>query len=188
MSTAPHSAFRILHSALGFTLIEVMVALVIGGMAVAGAAALLSGLADRAQAIARAATRADGDANAERVLRALVANLELSTDTTPSFVGDATSARFRAWCDTPGGWLERCTARLFFEQRGELASLRLELIGREATVIELQSGIRAGRFRYLVNVDHVLTWKDTWSHLVPPTAVAVIAERDTLLLPVWGGG
>src|SRR5689334_15918905 len=97
--------------ATGFTLLEVMVALVIGGMAVAGAAALLGVLGERAQAVERAGARADGDANAERVLRLLVANLNLP-DTTRSFAGDPNTVGFRSWCETPAGWLDRCAVRL----------------------------------------------------------------------------
>ncbi|MGH7334195.1 MAG: PulJ/GspJ family protein [Candidatus Rokuibacteriota bacterium] len=172
----------------GFTLIEVMVALMIGGMALAGAAALLSGLAERAEAIRTAAARVDREANAERVLRSLLANLELSPDTSPSWVGDPRSARFRAWCDTPAGWPGRCAVRLFFQDSGGVGSLRLELIGAEPSVTELRRGFRAGHFRYLVNAGQGGQWTTRWSHPVPPAAVAVITGNDTLLLTVWGGG
>jgi hypothetical protein len=165
-----------------------MVALVIGGMVVAGAAALLVTLGGRAEAIARAGARADLGANAERVLRALLANLDLGLDSTPSFAGDGTGARFRSWCDTPAGWLDRCTAHLFLEPRGETAALRLELSGPDPARVDLERGLRGARLRYMALVDNVVTWRDSWSQLVPPTAVALIVERDTLLLPVWGGG
>jgi prepilin-type N-terminal cleavage/methylation domain-containing protein len=172
----------------GFTLIEVMVAMVIGAMVVAAAAALLSSLENRAEAIARASARADRDANAERVLRGLLANLDLGRDSTSAFVGTATSARFRTWCDSPTGWLERCAAHLSIEQRGDAAALRLELTGPDPTRIDLASGLHGARFRYLAIVDGVVTWRDTWSHLVVPAAVVLIVERDTLLFPVWGSG
>lgn len=173
----------------GFTLIEVMVALVVGGMAVAAAAALLSGLGDRAAAVERVAERVDRDANGERLLRSLLANLALSPDTAVhSLTGDATSARFGAWCDAPEGWLERCAVRLFFEQPGGVPSLRLALTGAVPTTMELRRGFRAGGLRYLVDAEHGGRWASTWTHIVPPLAVAVIMDRDTLLLPVWGSG
>ncbi len=174
---------------LGFTLVEVMVALVIGGMAVAGAGALLSGLGDRVQAIGRAAARADGDANGERLLRGLLANLELSTDTTArSFVGDANNATFGAWCDTPAGWLDHCTVHLFLDRQGHATVLRLQLGGANSSAIDLRRGFREGRFCYLMDVDGRLRWVDTWSQLVVPTGLAVIIDADTLFFPVWGGG
>ena len=171
----------------GFTLIEVMVALVIGGMAVAGAAALLTSLRDRGEAVARTAAQADGDANAERLLRRLLANLDLSADSTkPSFAGDADGMRFQTWCDTPAGWLGRCIARLSLERHDDLASLRLEIDDPDSTVIELRKDLRGARFRYLISIDDVPTWLDRFSRLVVPGAVALIVGRDTLLLPVWG--
>jgi prepilin-type N-terminal cleavage/methylation domain-containing protein len=173
----------------GFTLVEVMVALVVGGMAVAGAGALLGALADRARAIERAAASADGDANAERELRSLLASLDVSADTTvPSFVGDADSATFRAWCETPAGWLDHCTAHLRFGQRDGAAVLSLELQGAYSSAIDLRRAFQRGRFGYLVEIDRHLTWVDRLSRLVPPTALAVIIDADTLLLPVGGGG
>src|SRR2546427_4267126 len=178
MTKRPHVA--------GFTLIEVMVALMIGGMAMAGAAALLDALGSRAEAIARAGASADRDANAERLLRGLVANLDPGLDSTPSFAGDVDGARFRAWCETPAGWLGHCTVHLSLERRGDLASLRLQVDDPEPRVIELRHDLRGARFRYLFSVDDVLTWSDRASLLVPPVAVALIVERDTLLLQVWG--
>lgn len=172
----------------GFTLIEVMVALVIGGMVVAGAAALLASLGSRAEAIARAAALADQDANAERVLRRLVANLELGGDSTPSFVGDAKSACIRSWCEAPTGWLERCAGHLLLEQRGDTAALRLDVSGPDPMRIDLETGPRSARLRYLAILDGVVTWHDAWTHLVPPAALVLIVEGDTLVFPVWAGG
>jgi prepilin-type N-terminal cleavage/methylation domain-containing protein len=172
----------------GFTLIEVMVAMVIGGMAVAGAAALLSALGDRAQAIVHAGAQVDADANAELMLRGVVANLDLSRDTTSSFAGDPNNATFRSWCDTPAGWLDHCSVRLLFGRQGDAAVLRMEVKGAYSSTIDLRSGFRRGRLRYLVEVDRRSTWVDTWSQVGVPTAVAVIIDADTLLLPVSSSG
>ncbi len=183
--------------AAGFTLVEVMVALVVGGMALAGAAMLLSALGGRAEAIETAAERVDRDANAERLLQNLFANLDLQGDTTRALVGDERSVSFRAWCDTPAGWLDRCSVRLFFEQEQGVWTLRLALpstrtpppitkAASSGTV--LRSGFHAGGFRYLASAKDGGSWVASWSEIVAPAAVALIVERDTLLLSVWGGG
>jgi prepilin-type N-terminal cleavage/methylation domain-containing protein len=173
----------------GFTLLEVTVALVIGGMAVAGAAALFHGLGQRAEAVERAARRADRDANAERLLRALLANVDFSGDTSsPAVAGDQRTMTFRTWCEQATGWLGRCSVRLFFEQDAGASSLRLDLTGAETITTVLQRGLREGRLRYLVDARQGGTWVDTWTRRGVPMAVAVIIGRDTLLLPVWGGG
>jgi len=163
-----------------------MVALVVGGMALLLAAALLATLGNRAEAIERAATKQNEDANAERLLQGLVANLDPGSDTTPSFVGDGQSVTFRTWCDTPAGWLDRCSAHLWFERRQDVTALRLLLHGSDSSEFELRRGLETGRLRYLVNARDRGTWAETWTERVPRVAVAIITDGDTLLLARWG--
>jgi prepilin-type N-terminal cleavage/methylation domain-containing protein len=172
----------------GFTLVEVMVALVIGSMAVAGAAALLGGLGDRAEAIDLAGSRADADANAERLLRALAENLDIGFDTMPPLAGSADSMAFRAWCQTPGGWLDRCAVRLLFDHRQGVAVFDLELRGADSSTLTLRHGFDHGRFRYLEEVDHRLRWVESWSRRAPPGALGIVIDADTLLLPLHVDG
>jgi prepilin-type N-terminal cleavage/methylation domain-containing protein len=168
----------------GFTLVEVMVALVIGGMVISAAAGLLTSLGDRAKAIERAAASADEDANAERQLRTLVANLAPAGDTTHPVIGNGDSVVFRAWCDTAARWLDHCDVRLFFNRRDSVTTLNMELGSGYISALELRRDVRRGRLRYLTEVDHRLQWRDAWSERYPPTALAVVIESDTLLFPV----
>ena len=171
------------------TLLELMVAMVIGGMALAGAGTLVAALSDRAVAIDRAATRVDHDANAERLLRALFANLDLEGDTTkPALTGDTRTLRFRSWCDAPLDRLERCTVGLMLVQDSGHSVLRLEETTAVTQVVELRRGFRTGTFSYLISAEHMGTWTGSWSGLVPPPAVAIIMDGDTLLLRVLGSG
>lgn len=171
----------------GFTLLEILVALVVGGMAVAGAATLLLAIGDRAQAVERAAGPWDRAANAEDLLRRTVANLAPSTDTVaPSFTGDPRRARFVTWCTRPEGWLGRCPVDLTFTGGRDSTSLQLTLDRRNPVVI--REHLQRGQFRYFIVVDGVGEWHDRWTHLVPPRAVAVILDADTLFLPVWPNG
>lgn len=173
----------------GFTLLEVTVALTIGGMALAGAVALLGGMGNRAEAITRAAAHVDRDANAERLLRTLVANVDPSADSSRTLAGDARSVTFHAWCETPAAWLDRCTVRVFFEHSQGVTSLKLAVAPPAgASEIVLRNGLQTGSLRYLVDPKQGGTWASSWQHIVVPAAVAVIMDRDTLLLAVWGGG
>jgi prepilin-type N-terminal cleavage/methylation domain-containing protein len=172
----------------GFTLLEVMVALTVGGMALAVAVALLAGLGDRATGLAAAARRVDREANAERLLRALTANLQIGSDSTGPFRGDSRSAAFRSWCDAPSGWLERCAVRVSLEPETRGLSLILRLAGPDTTLIRMRSGIGIGTLRYLVDAANGGRWADRWSGMVPPAAMQVIADRDTLFLTVRSGG
>lgn len=168
----------------GFTLIEVMVALVIGGMVVAGAAALFTALSGRADALKQASLAAETDANAERLVRALVANLELRRDsTTLSLAGNQDSARFHSWCETAMEWLDRCDIRLSFD-RSAAPALKLSVRGPDSVDVQLASGFRTGYLRYLNVIDHRLTWRSSWDQHTLPRALTVVLDADTLLLPL----
>jgi prepilin-type N-terminal cleavage/methylation domain-containing protein len=171
----------------GFTLIEVLVALIVSGMVVAAAAGFLTGLADRAQAIDRAAIQVDRQANADRLLHQVVANIEAGADSTPGLVGNSTAASVQTWCETTRGWLDRCAAQLRFERHDDELVLQLELRGADSAAIEIRRGLTAGRLRYLMNAEASATWMDSWTMLGPPEAVAVILDADTLLLPIRSG-
>jgi len=62
----------------GFTLVEVMVAIVITVIVLAGARALLGQIADQGDRITAAAAAGDGEANADALLRTLVGRVEVS--------------------------------------------------------------------------------------------------------------
>jgi prepilin-type N-terminal cleavage/methylation domain-containing protein len=168
----------------GFSLIEVTVALVVGGMALSAAAALLSGLGDREHGIRAAAARVDRDANAERLLRGLWGNLRLSVDS--AVRGDAAVMEFQSWCETVEGWLRPCHARLAVEREGDGFQFRLALTSGDTHTMTLWRTDRApAGIRYLRNVTGGGTWVSRWSDNVVPSAVEVIVGPDTLLLPTW---
>lgn len=183
----------------GFTLIELMLALAIGGMALSAAALLLLGLSDRGRVIDTVVWRMDRDASAERLLRTLVRNLDFSPDTTPSLKGDATSARFRSWCDGNTGWPVRCFVHLSIAetQYGQAVTLQLwpsssEIrqgsISGDPTVISLWDRLDSAGLLYLIDASQGGRWTDEWSELVPPPAMGLILDGDTLILPVRRNG
>ena len=171
----------------GFTLIEVLVALVVSGMVVIAAAGLLSVFEDRIHTINRAAMQVDREANADRLLQQLVGNVTRGADSTPGVVGDALAMSLQTWCETPHGWLERCVAQLRFDRIGSRIALRLRLRGADSAVIDIRRDLETGRLSYLRNAESRGSWTDSWTMLGPPEAVAVILDADTLLLPVWSG-
>jgi prepilin-type N-terminal cleavage/methylation domain-containing protein len=173
-------------SRFGFTLIEVVVALIVSAMAVTAAAVLLGTLGDQAETIRRSAATVDGRANAEHLLRQLVANAQ-GGDSSPSFVGDSRSVSMRTWCETPQGWLDRCAARFVFERRVEGDDLLLQLTGADSSAVALRRNVRNGSVRYLLNVESGGTWAVVWEKPSPPEALAIVLDSDTLLLPVGGG-
>src|SRR5205814_2738863 len=98
------SAFRVPHSALGFTLIEVLVALTIGAIVVLLAHELFGAVAERGRTLTSARTALDRSANAHRWLDATFLSLDVGTDGAGGFDGRADQATFSTWLLTADGW------------------------------------------------------------------------------------
>jgi prepilin-type N-terminal cleavage/methylation domain-containing protein len=129
----------------GFTLLEVLVALAVSGVVVLGARMMLVQLADENDRLLGAATAADRRANAERLLRALVGQLEVGTSKGTEFEGEERITRFTSWCRVPAGWLERCRAAIAVDSLGSSPALVAVLSTGE--VIPLFSGFERGALR-----------------------------------------
>jgi prepilin-type N-terminal cleavage/methylation domain-containing protein len=173
----------------GFTLIEIMVALVIGGLAVSGAAGLLHAIGHRGEDFSSAAEVHDRDANADRLIRTLVSNLDLRPRENPSIAGDGQRIVLHSWCTTPRGWIAPCRATLMFEQGSGGVTLQLDLATdrHDSVALSVRHGT-SGHFRYLVSPDAGGTWTEAWTEVTVPAAIAVIIDQDTLLAGVWTGG
>ncbi len=170
----------------GFTLIEVTIALVVGGMALSAAAALLTGLGERADQIRAAGARMDRDTNAERLLRSLWSNLRPSGDSSPIVRGDSMAVEFSAWCESVEGWLRPCRARLAVEHEARGSRFTLVVTADQTMTMHFWHRDRdLGGIRYLRNAEHGGSWMTRWTDLVPPPAIAVIAGTDTVVVPTW---
>lgn len=177
----------------GFTLIEVLVALLIGGMAVATAAALLLGLDQRASAIRRSAARVDHSAEAERVLRQAIANVDATVDSTTQVVtGSPDTAQIHTWCETPAGPMVRCVMKLWFAGQSPDKALRADWSSGVTRSVDerlvLYPGLTSGSFRYLIDPADGGHWKKRWSRRLIPGAIEIDMGPDTLLLPTSGHG
>jgi hypothetical protein len=162
-------------------------------MAVTGAAALLLGLGSRAEAIQSASRAVDRDANAERTLRLLTANLDASADTI-ALRGSRESVHFPAWCETRFAWYERCRVRLAFRSTGASRTLIVERVpdpshpaSGDALMngVVLRNGMRSGHFLYLLSAAAGGTWSTSWSMITLPAALGVVIDGDTLILPLY---
>jgi prepilin-type N-terminal cleavage/methylation domain-containing protein len=171
----------------GFTLLELMVALVIGGITLSGATALYLGLSSRADAIRATSLAVSHDANAERLLRRLAVNAEGRREA-PGVRGDSAAVTLDTWCETPFGWSEPCRVRLAFRDQGRFRRLALQRADSTSTAsldeVVLRDSLSSGRFTYLVDASDGGSWSETWMEEVPPPAFAVVMETDTLLLPI----
>ena len=164
----------------GVALLEVLIALLIGAVVLLGARALVEGIADNAQHISRHARNSDRTANAIRIARATVGRLRL-VDPDPAFSGDRRTSSFASWCYIPRGWLEPCAARLAVEDSG--ASERVTLSLSTGERVSVWRG--TAELRYLASAEAGGQWYPLWgSALVPPLAIGIVTDRDTILLPI----
>lgn len=175
----------------GFTVIEVLVALVVGAMVLLGAHRILSILSDQAHVLTRHAAEVDQNANGERMLRDLVGQLEVGSPGTIPFAGSADTVQFSSWCASPAGWLEQCQVTLSFAVRGEQEVLRAQLgAGQHFDLIQ---GFSAGAFRYLESAAAGGQWFQRWgAGITSPLGIGVLLARgdtvDTMLVRIGPRG
>ena len=187
--SAPRRAGPRAGGARGFTLVEVMVALAVIGVALAGARAMLGQIADDADRIGAAAEQADREANAEALLRAIAGQVEVSAapGREMRFAGQPQGARFHSWCQVPDGWLERCEASLGFIQVDGERVLAMRLSTGE--LVPLRRGFVQGELLYLRAAGNGGDWVRAWGEsITPPLALGLVVDGDTLILRIGERG
>ena len=171
----------------GFTLIEIVVALVVSAIVLLGARALLEEVGDDAVRIAGSAERVDADANGERMMRALVFELELGSGESQQFAGDPQHAAFSSWCEVPAGWQERCSVDITVERKREGSALMVHTSKGGSIVV--RNRIANGSLRYLTAVSGGGEWIRVWgAGITAPLAIGIILDADTLIVPIGERG
>ena len=173
-----------------FTLVELLVALLVGGVAILGARSVLASLGDHADRVAEFAIIADREANGERVLRTLVSNLEIGTTNDASFGGDEREARFTSWCTSPSGWQERCTVRLVVRPGDSVGAPSIvATVLSTGEIVPVLSDATEPRLRYLRDAANGGSWFHTWgTGITAPLAIGIVTERDTLIVRIGERG
>lgn len=176
---------------LGFTILEVVVALAVSGVVLLGARLMFDTLASAARDTIQAGHDADQSANGERLLRSLAGRLEIGTGHSTHFGGDERSVHFTTWCDTPSGWLEHCNLVLSVEPVDSKPALVAHLTAVEAHgdlgshTIVLATGFRSGALRYLNDPRTGGHWFIRWGEAVSaPLALGVILDGDTSIVRI----
>jgi prepilin-type N-terminal cleavage/methylation domain-containing protein len=174
-----------------FTIIEIIVALVVSSIVVLGGRLAVERMTDAASAATRAAQVTDAAANSDRLLRTILARLEVGTDESRRFGGDERSVHFTTWCDTPAGWLERCDAVLAVEAEDSGRSLILHLATQTAggnlgpQSIVLRSSYHQVTLRYLNDPRAGGRWFSKWDDAITaPLALGVIVDGDTSIIRI----
>jgi prepilin-type N-terminal cleavage/methylation domain-containing protein len=167
----------------GFSLIELVVALVIAGTMLLTARMMLDRLGQSAHDIIRAAADADREANMEGLLRDLVRRLEVDIARGVGFAGDASTARLTTWCNSPAGWQERCDVVLGF--RSDSAGVMLIVHSGSRHPIPALGPASLGRLTYLSTTGSAPVWTSDWGDgFRTPVAIGVVLDRDTVILRI----
>lgn len=155
----------------GSTLVELLVALAVAGLALVLAGRLFGVAAEGSDRVETGRVALDHESNARRWLAVAFGNLDVGTDGAGAFEGGPSSVSFSTWLETADGWLERrpVTCRL---RDGRLIA---DAGGR--TVV-LADGVSEAAFDYLLEPGADTRWVRGWSSAVSaPLAVRVRLTR-----------
>lgn len=167
----------------GFTLLELLVALALSGLVIAGARGVLEGLASYADRAATQSRQGDALANGERLARRIVRQVSLRAESHVSFDGSEHEARFGSWCDVAGGWREPCDVRVGVARLSGGANVVMHLSTGDSLIVRV--GATTGRLVYLASAEDGGRWRGTWTEsMTTPLAIGVISGTDTLLLRI----
>ena len=159
-------------SARGFAVLEIVVALAIAGIVLLTARQLAVSVMHGAARVEETAASADRDANGERVLRALIARMEV-TDTSRLFAGDETSNVADSWCDSRYGGVARCRLSL------RIGRDTVWMVQDSAAPAALMRVERGAEFRYLADAHDGGTWIRHWGRSLTLPMAIVLMQSDT---------
>lgn len=183
----------------GFTLLETLVALAIGGLVVMGSAAVVGTIADTEGQIRGSAMSHVRVSNGERLLAELAADLKPTLGAEVPLRGTSRSVSFGTRCMASGGWSTPCDVTWTIPNgpRGgsvvasssstrladsDGATISVERSDGSKWLAELESPPLA--LLYLVSADNGGSWTGGWESIVPPLAIGVATEQDTLVFPI----
>ena len=176
----------------GFTLLEVLVAVMIAATLLLSADAVFEQLAASRDGTARSAVTRDEMRNAESLTRSWVRQIDVSPTSGPTslphvFVGDAAESRFTSWCIAAGGWERACdvSLRTVADSNG-VGVVATSSTGDSARIQMRDSTIALG---YLLDAANGGHWVSSWpSGPTVPIAIGIVSPSDTVVYRVGARG
>jgi len=178
----------------GFTLIEVLVALTLSALVVLLAHRVFAAVTDGARRLGEARAALDRQANARRLLTALVGDLDIGLPGSSGFDGKPTGVAFSTWIEDSNGWLERRRIGLGVDGGA------LTVTGLAAGRLVLTDSVSQLDVDYLLDYGADAPWVRTWqSPVSAPLAIRMRLSRtrcptlgvacvDTLLFIIGSRG
>jgi prepilin-type N-terminal cleavage/methylation domain-containing protein len=170
----------------GFTLVELVVALALTGLAALLAARTWTAVAEGSEAARAAREALDRRSNAHRWLARAIRSLDVDP-ARGGFAGEPARLRFGTWLERPEGWLEPGRVEI-------LADDGMLLAISSADTIVLAGGVIEVAFDYLLEPGADTRWARRWvSPLSAPLAIRLrvaygAPPADTLLFLVGERG
>jgi prepilin-type N-terminal cleavage/methylation domain-containing protein len=175
----------------GFTLVEVLVALIVTALVALIAHGIFGAALDSARELRTARGSLDREVNSGRLLASAFLSLDVGEDAGP-FEGRSDRVEFTSWLPTPDGWWERSRVRL----RADGGKLLYE--AGSAPAIELSDSVVDLHVDYLLEPGAAARWVGNWTSAVSaPLAVRLRLLRvpqtgrqvsDTVLFLIGGRG
>lgn len=175
----------------GFTLLEVLVAVMIAAIVLLAADIVFEQLADSRSVIARSAIKVDRERNAAFTMVRWVAQVDVSPRSGPgaqprSFGGNDTSATFVSWCFAPGGWERECEVTLHVADDTNAAIVANASTGES---VQLTMHHKDAALRYLLDARGGGHWLQSWGEgPTTPLAIGIVSGADTLVLRIGARG
>jgi prepilin-type N-terminal cleavage/methylation domain-containing protein len=167
----------------GVTLLELIIALAISGLAILGCVMLLDQLNDSHERMSRERAADATASNGDRLLRRLLVDAHTTTDTAERFRGDGHNASYLTLCDTPAGWPEACRVTLSLDSLRDSSAIVAENSRDERFEVRRIPG--AATFRYLDLSARDSSWVREWATSIAlPGAIAIVVGVDTTVLPL----
>jgi prepilin-type N-terminal cleavage/methylation domain-containing protein len=161
------------HCKAGFTLVEVMLAVVVSGIVLLMSHQFLTAALDASKRIAVARDNADRAVNRIQWLREAFGELVVGGDSLGSFLGMADHVAFSSALLTSNGWPERTQVSL-----GVLGDGRLVAVLSDRDTLILDEHVGAISFDYLFEFGEAARWVHEWhSPSTAPLAVRIRLSR-----------
>ena len=165
----------------GFTILELMVALALSAGVLLAGRMLTEQVAAIGDTIAHNAAVADSGRVRSRALRAIVRNIEIATDSSNNFAGDARTAKFVSWCTGGDALKERCAVTLTTDSVVTLTEPKGSHVVLRDTV--------PGVLLYLGDARDGGHWFPSWGPgVVLPLAIGIVFRADTTVLRIGDRG
>jgi prepilin-type N-terminal cleavage/methylation domain-containing protein len=165
----------------GFTILELMVALALSAGLLLAGRALTEQVASVGETIAVNASIADSARVRARWLRTTMRNMDIGSDSSSNFFGDARTAKFTSWCAEGQMPREQCAVKLTVDSVVTLTDASGAHILARSTDL--------GFLRYLRDSRDGGHWSRSWGPEINlPLAIGVVFRADTIVLRIGDRG